>query len=260
MIRIPRHPVTTALNRAGRELVRIPSPEHLAETHPDLAAEQEFAALAARVFPFTMTTFERLWALYEATRHVHAHGIEGSFVECGVWRGGSTMLAALTLQAEGDTTRDIYLYDTFAGMSEPTEDDRSAALPDLSDNWEAHRGNVDDPVFAFAALDDVQANLASTDYPDERLHFVQGKVEDTIPETLPGTIALLRLDTDWYESTKHELEHLYPLLAPGGVLIIDDYGAWEGARRAVDEWRAAMSPAPLMQRIDQTGRLIVKPV
>ncbi|MEI2703290.1 MAG: TylF/MycF/NovP-related O-methyltransferase [Baekduia sp.] len=258
-MRIPRHPIRTALNRAGYELVRLPSPDFLAETHPDLANEEEFVSFVRRVFPYTMTTVERMWALYEATRYVHEHGIEGSIVECGVWRGGSTMIAALTLQSTGDVDRDIYLYDTFEGMSEPSEHDRSARLPDLADTWDDHRGNVADPVFAYAAIEDVRANLATTEYPAERLHFVQGKVEDTIPETLPGTIALLRLDTDWYESTRHELTHLYPLLAPGGILIIDDYGDWDGARRAVDEWRDATAPAPLMQRIDQTGRLFIKP-
>ena len=77
---------------------------------------------------------------------------------------------------------------------------------------------------------------------------------------MPERIALLRLDSDWYESTRHELEHLYPLLAPGGVLIIDDYGAWQGARRAVDEWRAAIPAPPLLLRVDSTGRVGTKPV
>ena len=108
-----------------------------------------------------------------------------------------------------------------------------------------------------ATLDEVAApTCAATGYPAERLHFVEGKVEDTIPEQAPERIALLRLDTDWYESTRHELEHLYPRLSPGGVLIIDDYGHWEGARQAVDEY---FKGEVYLHRIDYTGRLAIKP-
>ena len=103
----------------------------------------------------------------------------------------------------------------------------------------------------------VRANLASTGYPPERVRFVKGKVEDTLPDAAPPQIAVLRLDTDWYESTRCELEHLFPRLSVGGVLIIDDYGAWEGARRAVDEFVAA-GASILLNRIDETGRIGVK--
>src|SRR5690606_24776929 len=102
------------------------------------------------------------------------------------------------------------------------------------------------------------SNMVSTGYPMERCHFVEGKVEDTIPATVPDRISLLRLDTDWYESTRHELEHLWPLLQPGGVLIIDDYGHFEGARKAVDEYFLDRSDAPLLNRIDYTGRIAIK--
>jgi hypothetical protein len=108
-------------------------------------------------------------------------------------------------------------------------------------------------------LADVQANLRSTGYPPERIHYVVGKVEDTLPQAAPERIAILRLDTDWYESTRHELEHLYPRLTAGGVLIIDDYGHWAGARRAVDEFLARTESAILLNRIDYTGRIGVKP-
>jgi hypothetical protein len=104
----------------------------------------------------------------------------------------------------------------------------------------------------------VKETLRATGYPAERLHFVVGPVEETIPREVPPGIALLRLDTDWYESTKHELEHLYPLLADGGALIIDDYGHWEGCKRAVDEYFAASPPPVLLSRIDYTGRVAIK--
>jgi hypothetical protein len=85
-----------------------------------------------------------------------------------------------------------------------------------------------------------------------------GKVEDTIPADIPEKIALLRLDTDWYESTKHELIHLFPRLQKGGVLIIDDYGFWKGARKAVDEYFAENNIQILLNRIDDTGRMAIK--
>ena len=105
----------------------------------------------------------------------------------------------------------------------------------------------------------VRELLRSTGYPSERVHVVRGAVEETLPGHAPDRLALLRLDTDWYESTRHELQELYPRLATGGVLIVDDYGHWEGARRAVDEYFAGAGPAPLLQRIDYTGRMAVKP-
>ena len=95
-------------------------------------------------------------------------------------------------------------------------------------------------------------------YPAERIHFVQGKVEETIPRVLPERIALLRLDTDWYESTRHELIHLYPKLCAGGVLVLDDYGHWQGSRKAVDEWMAQTGTRMLLNRVDYTGRIAVK--
>ena len=114
-------------------------------------------------------------------------------------------------------------------------------------------------VWAVAGLDDVRANMLATGYPQELVHYVKGPVESTIPGSAPhGPIALLRLDTDWYESTKHELVHLFPLLSEGGVLIIDDYGHWHGARQAVDEYFAGDCRPFYLHRIDYTGRLLVK--
>ena len=214
-------------------------------------------AIALRVVPYTLTGLDRRASLLQAVEHVVRRGIAGDIVECGVWRGGSMMAVALALMARGDIGRDLYLYDTFEGMSEPTAADKShggeAASAQLA---RTVRGAG---VWCEAGLDDVQANLWSTGYPRERIHFVRGKVEDTIPRRLPGQIALLRLDTDWYESTRHELLHLYPLLQPQGVLIIDDYGHWQGARQAVDEYFAASAVPPFLHRVDYTARLMVKP-
>ena len=214
-------------------------------------------AIALRVAPYTLTGLDRRASLLQAVEHIVRRGIAGDIVECGVWRGGSMMAVALALIARGDTSRDLYLYDTFEGMSEPTAADQShggeAASAQLA---RTVRGTG---VWCEAGLEDVQANLWSTGYPRERIHFVQGKVEDTIPQTLPERIALLRLDTDWYESTRHELQHLYPLLQSQGLMIIDDYGHWQGARQAVDEYFADIAAPPFLHRVDYTARLVVKP-
>jgi hypothetical protein len=104
----------------------------------------------------------------------------------------------------------------------------------------------------------VKELIGSSGYPDAKVHYVVGRVEDTVPDGAPSEIALLRLDTDWYESTKHELVHLYPRLTPGGVLIIDDYGHWAGCRKAVDEYFSERGRHLLFSRIDYAGRIALK--
>jgi hypothetical protein len=226
-----------------------------AELPVELDDADRAAIAAAR--PFTMTSVERLAALVKAVRYIAANGIAGSIVECGVWKGGSMVCAARTLLNVGDAGRDLYLFDTFEGMPAPTEHDRShhghAASDLLRDDRE------DGLIRAVGPLEVVKGAMGATGYSASRVHYVQGKVEDTVPAGAPERIALLRLDTDWYESTRHELEHLYPRLVPGGVLIIDDYGHWQGARRAVEEYFAKVRPVPLMNVIDYTGRIAIKP-
>ncbi len=212
-----------------------------------------------KVKGYTCGSAERIVGVMNATKYVVENNIPGAIVECGVWRGGSMMAAAHTLLNLKHTSRDIHLFDTFEGMSEPTEKDimfdgqKASTLLDTSERKE---GVVN--YWCIAGIEDVTRNLHSTRYPKDRLHFTKGKVEDTIPKHAPGQIALLRLDTDWYESTAHELEHLYPRVAPNGVVIIDDYGHWVGARQAVDEFMARLSFKPLMNRQDYTGRLFIK--
>jgi O-methyltransferase len=219
--------------------------------------EPEFWELHARCSAYTMTSVERMYALYEAVRHVTRSGIPGDFVECGVWRGGSSMLAALALNRAGDTGRRLYLYDTFAGMPEPGELDVNVLGESARPTWQSEqRDDVNE--WCYSSLDEVRGNLLSTGFPAERVNLVEGRVEETIPATMPERIAVLRLDTDWYESTLHELEHLYPRLSPGGVLIVDDYGYWAGARAAVDRYFDSLAEPPLLNRIDYTGRIGVR--
>jgi hypothetical protein len=166
------------------------------------------------------------------------------------------MLAvALTLAELGDTTRDLYLFDTFSGMTEPTVHDRRGEASAASMMAES---GPDSLVRAAATLAEVRRTMGRSGYPKARIHYIEGRVEDTVPDRAPDSIALLRLDTDWYESTRHELIHLWPRLTPGGVLILDDYGAWEGARKAVDDWLRD-KPGLVLEPIDDTGRLVHKP-
>jgi hypothetical protein len=212
-----------------------------------------------RVQPYTMTSPERLFALVQAVRHVAAADVPGDIVECGVWRGGSMMAAAYTLQECGGASRHLYLFDTFEGMSAPGAKDVGIDGRTAAQLLRAEDKSDPTSAWCYATLPDVQAAMSATGYEATRIHFVKGKVEDTIPAGAPECIAVLRLDTDWYESTRHELEHLYPRLSPGGVLIIDDYGHWVGCRQAVDEYFASRGIHVLLNRVDYTGRIAVKP-
>jgi O-methyltransferase len=211
----------------------------------------------------SITSRPRILAVIDAVRYCVRAGIPGGFAECGVWRGGSIVAMIMTLQELGVSDRDIYLYDTFEGMTPPTEADTSPIDPPALETWkEAEEGGhraweyyFEEDVFN---EDMVRENVLSTGYPEERVHFVRGKVEDTLPEHAPDQLGLLRLDTDWYESTRHELVHLYPKLTAGGVLIIDDYGHWDGSRRAVDEYFEREADPILLSRIDYTGRVGIK--
>jgi O-methyltransferase len=215
---------------------------------PDM--EKEFLALSEKCIPYTMTSMERLYAVYKSVEYLIKNNIEGDYVECGVWRGGSSMMIAYTLMLNQRLDKKIYLYDTYEGMTEPTEKDINYAkqsaekkfkenvLPDRGTNW--CRSEMD------------------TGYPIENIIFVKGKVEETIPACIPHKIALLRLDTDWYESTKHEMQHLYPILSQQGIIIIDDYGHWLGCRKAIDEYFSENNIGIFLNRIDYTGRLGIK--
>ena len=223
------------------------------ELQPKLYDARDLAIIET-VQSYTMTSPERIIALCDAVRYLARNRIEGDIVECGVWRGGSMMAAAAVLLEQEDTGRDLYLYDTFEGMTEPTQHDVDFRGRTGAGLMSYHGGQI-----ARAPLDEVRLNMSRTGYPLERCHFVVGRVEETLPHTRPERVALLRLDTDWYESTKQEMVHLFPLLAPGGVLVLDDYGAWEGARRAVDDYLDALPYHPLLHRIDFTGRICVVP-
>jgi hypothetical protein len=246
-------PFSAALSRTGRArrllerrgwTVRRPYPADF---------DAALIATIERVRPYTITSDERLAAMVAGTEHVVRSGLPGAIVECGVWRGGSMMAAAETLLRLGVRDRELYLFDTFDGMTQPGPADvvRSGDVRTAAETLEE--------INAWCRIDqaEVRRNLLATGYPAERVHLVEGPVEETVPALAPEQIALLRLDTDWYASTAHEMRHLYPRLCAGGILLVDDYGEWSGARQAVDEYFG--DAPPFLHRVDYTARLVLKP-
>ncbi len=223
---------------------------------PDV--EKEFFSIFERCKPYSLTSFERMYALYKAVKYIIENDIDGDFVECGVWKGGSVMLMAIVLSELGVKDRKIYMYDTYEGMTEPTEKDVNFAGTLAKNKWEDGRKDDGTSDWCYSSLDEVKANLSQVDYPDDNFIIVQGMVEDTIPGTVPDKISLLRLDTDLYDSTLHELRNMYPLLVNGGVLIIDDYGHWRGSREATDQYFEETKSPVFLSRIDYAGRLVIK--
>lgn len=227
----------------------------------DMRRDPVFLQFYDTCHPYSMTSMERLYGVYTAINYIVDRRISGDIVECGVWRGGSMMMAALTLRHRGDLDRRIFLFDTFEGMARPSAGDHKFEGPsegDVMDRWTRSRrgdGGVD---WNRASLRDVEEALGGTRYPGERLEFVKGPVEETLPSRAPERIAVLRLDTDFYSSTRHELQTLFPRLVSQGILMVDDYGTWAGSAQAVDEYFDEQGPRPYFSRMDAGGRLAVK--
>jgi O-methyltransferase len=224
---------------------------------PDIAVETEFIQIYEKCKLYTMTSLERMFSLYKAVEYVVKNKIPGDLVECGVWRGGSSMLMALTLIKMEEEKRKIYLYDTYSGMTEPGEFDIRFDGQAAKKEWLANVGK-DKNRWCYASIDEVKMNLLSVGYPEEKLIFVQGDIRKSLPKVMPQEIAILRLDTDWYELTYHELCHLFPRLLTRGVIIVDDYGFWKGARKAVERYFKENNINILLGRVDYTGRIGVR--
>ena len=222
---------------------------------PELGSDDEQLLAAAK--GLSMTSPIAQWELIQAIRHVESRGIEGDLVECGVWRGGNLVIAGL-LRDRLAFDRQIWAYDTFAGMTAPTAADfKPGEELDVEKKFaDLDRGDRNE--WCYASEQDVLANFENR-VGNRNLRTIKGPVEDTLtkPENLPEKIAILRLDTDFYESTKAELEILYPRLSSGGVMIVDDYGEWAGARKAVDEYFSGQGV--WLHYVTHTVRLMIKP-
>lgn len=244
--------IRPAIRMLGIDIVRYPS------------IPMDLDELTKKIFhsvkKFTLSSAERVNALVESVKYLAANEIEGDLVECGVWKGGSAMAMALTLRELHDETREVYLYDTFSGMTSPDDVDISYIGELATDKFSQTKTSEESSTWALSPLEEVIQNVRLTGYPMEKFHFIKGMVENTLPKEMPQKIALLRLDTDWYKSTKHELIHLFPLLSKHGVLIVDDYGHWAGCKKAVDEYILENNICIFLNRIDYTGRVGIKVV
>jgi len=191
---------------------------------------------------------ERVQGLHRALISVHQNNIEGDFVECGVYKGGNPIIAKKFFDSVGSNKK-IYCYDTFEGMTAPSKKDGKKASRKWNNESKCE-----------ANLNEVKTNFKTHNCLDDNVKFVVGDVCKTlsIKENLPNKISILRLDTDFYESTKAELEVLFPLLVKDGFLIIDDYGHWKGCRKAVDEYFSKEFVEGRFERLDYTGIMYKK--
>jgi O-methyltransferase len=219
----------------------------------DVDRDPVFSDLFELCRSYTMTSKEAMFALYQAIAYVVKRNIPGDFVECGVWQGGSALLAALALARLGGPRRRIWMYDTFVGMTAPSPLDIDISGTPAQQYMDQYS---DDGKWCYADLESVKQTFSKHAVPESDLEFVPGDVVQTLRERVPQQIAVLRLDTDWYESTRSELEILYPLLSTGGVLIVDDYGHWDGSRKAVDEFFA--DRPLLLNRVNYSVRVAIK--
>lgn len=202
--------------------------------YPELSEREIGFIRQIFVQSLTMTSFDSLCTLAIACKSLSREKVLGDYVEVGIWRGGSSLVAKMFL-----SERKFYLYDTYAGMTNPSEFDFRIGGKDNRDTlekWESGQKSGHNE-WVFASLDQVKENFRSFNLLDSSVNFVKGDVRETLTsESVPNEIALLRLDTDFYDSTLVELQVLWPRLVKNGILILDDYGHWDGARKAVDEF------------------------
>ena len=191
----------------------------------------------------TMIGFKRLDNLQFCIGNVLANGVAGDLIETGVWRGGATIFMRAMLAVHGVTDRRVWVADSFEGLPPPDP--------------ERYPADSGDPHHTFSQLavplEEVQANFEKFGMLDDRVHFLKGWFHETLADPRIEQLAVLRLDGDMYGSTMEALEALYPKLSVGGYVIIDDYGAVPGCRRAVDDYRAAHAIADPIQPIDWAG-------
>ena len=218
----------------------------------------------------TMLPDHRLASLWAQVQHLESDGVAGSFVECGVWRGGASGMVALSSLACGDAHRELHLFDTFEGIPEPDADvDGDRAVSEARAQGVATTGQlIANPQFytnqgrSPGSESDARHLLTGpVGYPDALIHVHRGFFQETVREaaTTIGPVALLHLDADWYSSTQVCLAHLYDLVVQGGLISIDDYGAYEGCRRAVDEFLDARGISIYLHPTDAEAVTFAKP-
>lgn len=205
-----------------------------------------------KIKPYTMVSYSRLLNVCELSKKVEKDKLDGCFVECGVWRGGcAAVMASIAHRARSN--RRIWLFDSFEGLPEPSEKDGNLAKAYADGK---NFGRLRSIGKAVASLSSVEELLFSKlGLSKENVSIVKGWFQETLPyyKEEIGPIAILRIDADWYESTKLCLEYLYDNVVRGGYVILDDYGCWEGCRRATDEFLEERNSRVELQKIDSTG-------
>jgi O-methyltransferase len=225
----------------------------------DHAFQEAFESAYATVRPFTMLNRQRLALLFELACYFHKVKISGSFVECGVWKGGAVGMMACAARHNGET-RDLHLCDVFDEIGEPDwRIDGERAVREAGGKEHAqgrlrsikgiydHKGGP-------GTVDECRELLEKKiQWPSDLLHFHKGWFQETLPGTGSsiGPIALLRIDADWYSSTKVCLDNLYDQVASGGAIVIDDYGGYDGCRKAVDEFLDSRDAHPFLNHVDE---------
>ena len=256
-MRVLKSVIRSAARKFGYELISTEALAHAGIV--ELSAEDRELMAYIQGQQLTMTSPHRLAATLMACKHAVEQEIAGDFVECGVWRGGNAILAKSVFERMG-AKKKVYLFDTFAGMTTPSEHDIKAANKESA--TQKYISSVQGSIshWCYAPLEEIEESFKRAGLDLTNVVFVLGDVSETLrsAENLPQDICVLRLDTDWYESTLVELEILYPRLSIGGALLIDDFGSWEGARKAVESYFAGAAAAPLLWRTDDTGRMAVK--
>ena len=214
--------------------------------------EDEFERVMRVIRPYTMLSEQRLASLYRLARQVCDRNILGNFVECGVAAGGSSALLAWVIKRYGRHPRKLFAFDSFVGMPPPSEADRHNGVAADSTGWGT--GTCSAPE---TSIQEVCRQLGVA----ELVTTVKGFFNDTLTEyrNWTGMIACLHMDGDWYESTRSILENLYGQLSNEAVVQVDDYGHWEGCRKALHEYEAARSIRFDLKPIDGTGVWFVKP-
>lgn len=216
-------------------------------------ATMEEQLLIKKCLAYSMTTKIRMWTLINSINYVAKKGIKGDFVECGVWKGGNLMVFEI-LNKKLNLKKKVFGFDTYEGMPTPSIHDIKFSGWSAIENYDKRLKSENG--YCLATLDEVKKNI-NFEVPYNNINLIKGKVENTLHlnKNLPDDISILRLDTDFYESTLVELEVLYPKLANGGILIIDDYGSYQGAKKAVDEY---FKHRPFLIYIDHSCRMIIK--
>lgn len=213
-----------------------------------------------KILKLTMVSQENLIFLISAIKYLKKKKIEGDYAETGVWKGGLSILSYQMFSEKIKKKKRFYLYDTFEGMTKPSKFDRkiNKDLSQVMDKWKNTSKTKEG--WNFSPLDEVKDNITRKCGKNslKDFFFIKGKVEDTLKNkrNLPKKICLLRLDTDFYNSTKSELTYLFNRVSKGGVVIFDDYSNWLGAKKAIDDF--LKNKKYLLCKIDNNSRFIIK--